>query len=52
MDDASYYTKSKLMFDVSDLYESFADDEDNCDPINFKLNKNGIKVTNNYNMEI
>lgn len=31
MDDASYYTKSKLMFDISDLYESFADDEDNGD---------------------
>lgn len=44
MDDASYYTKSKLMFDVSDLY--VADDEDDGDHINFKLNKNGIKIEN------
>jgi hypothetical protein len=42
MDDASYYTKSKLMFDVSDLY--VADDENDGDHINFKLNKNGIKI--------
>jgi hypothetical protein len=44
MDDASYYTKSKLMFDISDLYESLADDEDDGDQFNFKLNKNAIKV--------
>lgn len=44
MDDASYYTKSKLMFDVSDLYET--DDEDNGNNIKLKLNKNAIKVNN------
>ncbi len=50
MDDASYYTKSKLMFDVSDLY--VADDEDDGDHINFKLNKNGIKIENIENQEL
>jgi len=47
MDDASYYTKSKLMFDVSDLYDG--DDEYDGDQINFKLNKNGIKISNTEN---